>query len=81
MDKQHSIAVVDWEDASGEHGPLSIREMSPLRRMRSCGIFVQETDKCVTLAQDYCPEEDDYRELLHIPKVNIIKLKKVRIPK
>lgn len=73
------VAVVDWDDASGQEGPVPKHEFHYLKKLRSFGLLVAETDNIISIAQDFCPEDEDYREILHIPKAIVTKIQRLPV--
>ena len=78
--------MVKWVDARMEGGPVSIEEV--LRRelmvVVSAGLYLNEDDTVLRLAQDMVMDPTDpidaqetYRQLLVIPKVNILQKNKL----
>lgn len=73
--KGQRIAVVDWFDASTQRGPLRPDEMNPFVILRTVGWLVREDKESVTVAMDYFEDEGTYRDIAHIPRVNIRRMR------
>lgn len=71
------IAIVCWTDASQEDGPLAVREMEPLIDLETVGWLVREDRTSISVAQERGPD-GRYREVQHIPRVNITRMKVIR---
>ena len=66
---------VQWKDASSEtRGNYSREELTGLVTQHTAGIYVSEDSEKVTLALDQS-EDELFRFIMHIPKVNIVKRK------
>lgn len=78
MKKGHPIAIVDWFDASMQKGPMLPEEMRPFITLRTVGWLVRADNKVVTVAMDFHEEDGTYRDIAHIPRVNVLRIKKMR---
>ena len=72
------IAIVEWDDASSDRGPIRQDEMQPRYRCRSVGMVVDTDKEYVTIAQDHIITDGRYRDVMHIPRKMIVRMKTVR---
>lgn len=70
------LAIVEWIDANSDSGEMDQTEMVPLIHARSIGWLVREEKDYVTLAGTLFDRARTYRDITHIPRVNITRLKK-----
>jgi hypothetical protein len=75
----NTIVVVEWIDASYEDGPLSLREIEPLIRLKSVGWLLREDKESISIAMEKADEDELFRSVTHIPKVGIIKIKRIKV--
>ncbi len=67
------LVYVKWIDARQESGPYLQHEMSSVMLIESAGILIEQTDECLSLADDRWPDwseaeqDHSYREIMHIP--------------
>lgn len=66
------ITIIKWLDASSQRGPLSKDEFIKGKILLTCGILVDEDNETISLAQDCCERDDEYREVVHVPKIYIL---------
>lgn len=52
--------------------------LGSLKQLRTVGLLVRETPELISVAMEYCGEDDTYRDVTHIPKVNVIKIKRIK---
>lgn len=78
MKKRFVIAVVTWFDASYQRGECSIDELVPRVILESAGFLIREDADSVSIGMDYYPEDETWRHIENIPRVNIIKIRKIR---
>lgn len=72
--KGSRILYVMWNDSCYLSGQISRSEaLSDGIVMQTVGFYVGETDKAITVSQDYIGENKDVRHITTIPKVNIIR--------
>lgn len=67
----NTIVCVEWIDASYQDGPIDFTELSGVFRMYSTGWLIRENDEHVSIGMDYVPENNTYRHVQHILKINI----------
>ena len=72
---------IKWFDASYAGHSQTLDEMTSEYIMESVGVFVKEDAKHVTFAAEFMPADNPkrWRYIHHIPKVNIIKRKFLKI--
>ena len=76
------VLIIKWRDCCGQDGPFMKEETPGLMTMISAGIYVRQNKEQVTICQDFWSDfEDKYRDVIVIPKNNIIEIKEVQIPK
>ena len=80
------IAYVEWLDAHGFRGPLTLSETvaNDGLLMKSCGILVSEDTKAVRIAQDYWAQEgesEQFRDVEIIPRAYVKKMKTWNVAK
>ncbi len=75
------IAWVYWKDATIQpNGNISAKDVIGPAPLLSCGVFVKETDEYISVAVDSDIEDNDsFRLVQSIPKVNIIDYKVLEI--
>lgn len=74
-----TVVFIRWKDASYERGEKTAGEIEPGCVLHSSGILIKEDDEFVSMATDFFPEEETYRHITHIPKVNILAIRKMRL--
>jgi hypothetical protein len=72
------IAVICWRDATSRDGPVTLREIDGLMELQTVGWLIQQNDEFVSVAQERCEDEDRYRDVMSIPRVNIVSMKLIR---
>lgn len=75
-----TIALVKWFDASYQRGERSEEDLVPRVELVSAGLLVREDDETVSIALDRCDADGLWRDIEHIPKVNIRRIKRIRVP-
>jgi hypothetical protein len=75
-----TIAVIDWLDASFTDGPLALHDVKPLIRLQTVGWLIHEDGVSITVAQERAEEDGRYRAVQSIPKVNVVRVRKVKVP-
>lgn len=68
------IASIEWRDAGFNSG----YDKHGLITLHTAGFVVHECDEYITLAADFMPEDNGYRNSSSIPKVNIISITYLR---
>ena len=79
--KNITLIYIKWFDASFEPGPILEHEVDPELFVVTGGIFLREDDEYVTIASDFNERYDTWRNISHIPKVNIIDRKMFDVEK
>ena len=70
---------VRWFDASYQRGECTLDELNPRIELESAGLFVQEDENTLSIALDRYSDDQVWRYIEHIPKANILKLKRLSI--
>ena len=71
------VVLVKWKDASMQTGStLFVEDLRPGIIVETAGTLVQETEDFYSIAGDYYPDNNSARNVSHIPKVNVISIKK-----
>ena len=78
-DQPKNIAWVRWFDASYQRGECTIDEFVPRVEIESAGLLVHEDEESVSLALDSYVEDSTYRYIEHIPKVNVIEMRRMAV--
>lgn len=68
------LAHIKWFDASYQRGECTADELFSEVYLHSAGILVRETETVVTLAIDRYDNDETWRYISHIPKVNIVEI-------
>lgn len=74
-----TITLLEWIDASGQTGPVSRSELCGPLPLLTAGFLVCESDESISVCQDYIPKHDEFREVQHILKKNVIKRKEFKV--
>jgi hypothetical protein len=74
-----TLAYVRWADASFQRGEVSDDELVPRVEIESAGLLVREDADTVSIALDRYEHDGLWRFVQHIPKVNVVCLKKVQV--
>lgn len=72
------IACIEWMDASTQKGPLTLADLAGVHVLRSVGWLIRENEEQVTIAMDYVPGNEEYRDVQHILKRNVITRKEYK---
>ena len=73
------VLIIKWRDCCGQDGPFMKEETPGLMTMTSAGIFVRQDKEQVTICQDFWTDfENKYRDVIVIPKIIFLKLRKLR---
>lgn len=77
--KDRELWVVKWFDAN--HGDYTTRGRAEPDSIElvTCGFFVSQDDQYVSLSREEKADEESWRGIMNIPKVNIISIKKGKI--
>jgi len=80
--KQIKIVKVEWFDACSQEGQISIDEIDTAKYViETCGFLAQKTKKYISLAQGYKKDWEQFRQLIHIPMVNVLKITEMKASK
>lgn len=71
------LAVVEWVDANSEEGPLSPEQASPLMTLFTAGWLMLETEGYVSIAQDWCQDDERFRKVIHIPRKGVRRIRRI----
>lgn len=74
-----TVAVVTWYDASYQSGAVTLAEMVPRVELTTAGILVREDKNTITLALDRYLDDETWRHVTHIPKVNVTAVKRIKV--
>lgn len=74
-----TIAFIEWRDSSGQPGPVGRMDLSGVHKMLTVGWLIRENGDHVTLCQDYVPSTDEFREVVHILKTNVVRRKEFKV--
>ena len=74
-----TIAFIRWFDASYQRGECTDEELIPKVEIESAGLLVAENEESVSIALDQCGADRTWRYIEHIPKVNILAIRRVTI--
>ena len=75
---KRKLVWVRWRDACSAYRTIYADEMETydaLTDVETVGLFVKEDAESLTLAVDYMPDQGKWRDIIGIPKVNIVKRK------
>ena len=64
-------------DASYQRGECTEGELVPRVELESAGLLVREDEESVSLALDRYSDDGLWRYIQHIPKVNIIEIRRI----
>jgi hypothetical protein len=70
------IAFVRWFDASYQRGECTIDELVTRVEIESAGLLVREDEESISLAIDRYSEDETWRYISHIPKVNVLEIRR-----
>ena len=70
---------IKWFDASYQRGECTEEELNPSVVIESAGLLVKETATTVTIALDRYADNGTWRYIEHIPRCNILKMRKVKL--
>jgi hypothetical protein len=74
-----TVVCVEWVDACYERGSLKAGELGGLLTLKTVGWLVREEEDHVSVAAEWCPREETYRDISHIPRVGIVSVKRVKL--
>jgi hypothetical protein len=78
LDKR-TIAFIRWFDASYQRGECTEEELISKVEIESAGLLVAENEESVSIALDQCDADKTWRYIEHIPKVNILSMRRLNI--
>lgn len=78
MEKVESVtlAYVRWFDCSYQQGEHRTNELVTRVDLHSGGLLVREDDESISIALDRYDDDDTWRHIQHIPKVNVISIQR-----
>ena len=76
--KKRQLVFVTWFDALYQRGELTEDELVTRVEMESGGLLVREDKETISIALDYY--DGAWRHVSHIPKVNVKKIKRFKLP-
>lgn len=74
-----TVVFIRWNDASYERGEKTADEIDPGCVLHSSGILIKDDNEFISMATDYFLEEETFRHITHIPKVNILTIRRMRL--
>ena len=77
---KREMAWVRWFDASYQRGECADSDLVPRVELESAGLLVREDKESISLALDRYPVDGTWRYIEHIPKVNVLSIKRMAIP-
>ena len=77
--EKRTVAVIRWFDASYQRGECTAEELNPRVEIASAGLLVREDGETVSIALDRYDDDEVWRYIEHIPKVNIRSMRKVSV--
>lgn len=88
MKEPKTLCVIRWQDACKRDGNFTKDEIGGEKNgyrfdrveLYTVGWLVHESEDTLTLATDYRPDEDHWRDLLHVPKGMIQSVRKYPYP-
>lgn len=72
------LVVVDWSDASYQRGECSVEEFVPRVVLCTAGHLVREDADTISVALDCYDAEGTWRHIQHIPKVNVLRVRRLK---
>ena len=73
------IAYVRWFDASYQRGECDLSEMNTRVELESAGLLVREDEESISIALDKYKDDGTWRYIEHIPKVNVLRIRRVTV--
>ena len=74
---KRTLALIKWFDASYQRGECTKDEFVTRVELESAGILVQENADTISIALDRYAGDDTYRHIEHIPKVNVLSVRRI----
>jgi hypothetical protein len=75
-----TVAFVKWFDASYQRDECRDEELNPTVILESAGLLAHEDEKTISLSLDRYEADQVWRYTQHIPKVNVLKIRKWKVP-
>jgi hypothetical protein len=69
------IAYVKWIDCTKHSGQFKTNDIPGMVTLETAGFLVSRNKRCVTLAMDRQKVDDEWRDIVEIPVVNIVELR------
>ena len=79
MSMEAKIVQVTWIDASHQTGPLDKSQIQVGLLLSTAGWLVIESEDSISIAQDYCADDDDWRHVTTIPKSYVVNMRQVKV--
>lgn len=79
MLKTFTLAAVKWIDACMQGDADNSMDVPNGVMMLSAGVLVRETADFISVANDWYPEQGNYRFIATIPKVNVVSIRKFKM--
>ena len=73
------VVLVRWLDASYQRGECTDDELNPRVELESAGLLVREDDDFISIALDRYGGDRTWRYIEHIPKVNVIEIRRAKL--
>lgn len=74
-----TLVWVRWFDASYQRGECTDDELVTTVELESAGLLVREDEESVSIALDQYSKDGTWRYIEHIPKVNVLRIKRVKV--
>lgn len=72
----HPMVCVKWFDSSKQGGEVRLGTLRPYLEIYTAGFLVREDDETISTAEDWITEEECWRNVSHIPKVNVLAIER-----
>lgn len=79
LKKTVTLVWVRWFDASYQRGECTDSELVTKVELESAGLLVREDEESVSIAMDSYVNDRTWRHIEHIPKVNILRIKRLTV--
>jgi len=77
--KKLVLVWVHWFDASYQRGESTDDELTPRFELESGGLLVREDGESISIATDCHVDDRIWRHISHIPKPNIIRIRRFKL--
>lgn len=74
-----TLAYVRWFDASYQRGECDLADLNTRVELESAGLLVREDEESISIALDEYKDDGTWRYIEHIPKVNVLRIRRVTI--